>query len=84
MFMHALNSTGAPPPLECFPKTSSSLVTGAWNPTLSCEQDGCDKYEDHTIGAIDPYRTPAQNSFGRTDVQGCCWWGRGEQFLTYV
>jgi len=69
--------TGAPPPLECFPKTSSSLVTGAWNPTLSCEQDGCDKYEDHTIGAIDPYRTAAQNSFGRTDVQGCCWWGRG-------
>ena len=68
---------GAPPPLECFPKTNAQLVTGAWNPSLSCEEDGCDAYEGHIQGEIDPLSTPAANSFGRIDSQGCCWWGRG-------
>jgi hypothetical protein len=60
---------GAPPPLECFPKTSARLVTGAWNPSLSCEEDGCDMYDDHVQGNIDPMSSPAANSFGRIDVQ---------------
>ena len=68
---------GAPPPLECFPKTSVELVTGAWNPSISCEEAGCDAYDGHIQGEIDPLSTPAANSFGRIDVQGCCWWGRG-------
>eukprot|EP00804_Cyclotella_cryptica_P006850 CCRYP_010966-RC/>CCRYP_010966-RC protein AED:0.09 eAED:0.09 QI:59/0.92/0.86/1/0.85/0.8/15/815/1501 len=68
---------GAPPPLQCFPKTSAQLVTGAWNPLLDCEEDGCHFYDGHVQGNIDPYSTPASNSFGRTDVEGCCWWGRG-------
>jgi len=56
--------TGAPPPLECYPRTSSdddsASSTGAW---------------DSTMGGINP--KPSKNTFGREDVQGCCWWGRG-------
>lgn len=62
--------TGAPPPLECFPRTSLKLVTGAWDPTLDCTQEGCDKYYGHVQGSINPNSKPASNSFGRTDVQG--------------
>jgi hypothetical protein len=61
---------GAPPPLQCFPKTSALLETGAWNPLLDCEEDGCGFYDGHVQGNIDPYRKPASNSFGRTDVEG--------------
>lgn len=68
---------GAPPPLECFPKTSAQLVTGAWDSSLSCEDDGCGLYDGHIQGNVDPLSSPAANSFGRIDVQGCCWWGRG-------
>jgi hypothetical protein len=53
---------GAPPPLECYPTTSPARVTGAWNPLLD---------------SIDPNNVPSPNSFGSTDVAGCCWWGRG-------
>jgi hypothetical protein len=68
---------GAPPPLECFPKTTATMVTGAWNPLLSCEETGCDYYQGHTRGDIDPNSIPAKNSFGRSDTEGCCWWGKG-------
>lgn len=61
---------GSPPPLQCFPKTSAQLETGAWNPLLDCEEDGCGFYDGHVQGNIDPYTTPASNSFGRTDVEG--------------
>lgn len=61
---------GAPPPLECHPRTPTEVFTGAWDPSLFSE-DG------QTLGRIDPSSIPSANSFGRKDVEGCCWWGRG-------
>ncbi|KAL7553435.1 hypothetical protein ACHAWF_016718 [Thalassiosira exigua] len=65
---------GAPPPLECFPKTQSPL-TGAWDPSLSCVKDGCSTYDGQTMGNIGTSSIPTANSFGRDNVEGCCWWG---------
>jgi len=67
---------GAPPPLECFPATSDE-GTGAWDSTLSCTADGCSYYDGQVKGNVDPNSIPASNSFGRNNVEGCCWWGRG-------
>ena len=36
----------------------------------------CDVYEGQKAGRYDQSR-PYANSAGRTDVEGCCWWGRG-------
>ena len=68
---------GAPPPLACYPKFSEESGIGAWDPTLSCQDDGCTSYDGQKMGAVDPESIPTKNSFGRTDVEGCCWWGRG-------
>lgn len=67
---------GAPPPLQCFPATNGK-GTGAWDSTLSCTADGCNYYDGQVKGNIDPNSIPASNSFGRKNVEGCCWWGRG-------
>ena len=56
---------GAPPPLECFPKMTNAVessATGAWDPTLSCEEYGCSSYEGQTRGNIDPESVPTKNS----------------------
>lgn len=53
---------GAPPPLECYPSTATERFTGAWDPSLSCEQDGCNTYEGQTMGNIDPDSVPTANS----------------------
>jgi len=71
---------GAPPPLECYPNTMTDeeeRFTGAWDPSLSCAGDGCVAYDGQRLGNVDPASVPTANSFGRNDVQGCCWWGRG-------
>jgi len=70
---------GAPPPLECHPNTMAGeeRLTGAWDPSLSCAGDGCVAYDGQRLGNVDPASVPTANSFGRNDVQGCCWWGRG-------
>ena len=68
---------GSPPPFECFPNPAGLLSTGAWNPFLSCADDGCNYYDGQVRGGIDPTSIPSSNSFGRSDVEGCCWWGRG-------
>jgi len=65
---------GAPPPLFCGPK-SSFPTTGYWNSFASCSGGVCDDYEGQKGGAVVDSATP--NSLGRTDVEGCCWWGRG-------
>ena len=62
--------SGAPPPLECFPKTSAVSVLGAWDPSLSCVDDGCNYYDGQVKGNIDPMSIPTSNSFGREDVEG--------------
>ena len=36
----------------------------------------CDVYEGQTAGRFENDEAVANNS-GRTDVEGCCWWGRG-------
>ena len=53
----------SPPPLKCFSRTADKTVTGYFDP-----------YEGRVInkkGAVIPSKT------GRTDVEGCCYWGRG-------
>ena len=49
---------GAPPPLECFPRT----MTGAWDPSLGCLEDGCNSYDRQRLGNIDPLSIPTANS----------------------
>jgi len=51
----------APPPLSCRPRSVSESYTGYWDGTAGKEM------------SIFPY----ENSFGRTDIEGCCYWGRG-------
>ncbi len=53
---------GAPPPLECYPTTATEMFTGAWDPSLSCEKDGCSSYEGQTMGNIDLESIPTSNS----------------------
>mmetsp|Transcript_2464 Transcript_2464/g.5045 ORF Transcript_2464/g.5045 Transcript_2464/m.5045 type:complete len:183 (-) Transcript_2464:179-727(-) len=36
----------------------------------------CDVYEGQKAGGFDNSE-PVPNGSGRTDVEGCCWWGRG-------
>jgi len=51
----------APPPLTCRPRTMTDSFTGFWDVMTGKES------------AAFPY----ENNFGRTDVEGCCFWGRG-------
>eukprot|EP00985_Skeletonema_marinoi_P023042 scaffold15041_cov206-Skeletonema_marinoi.AAC.1 len=51
----------APPPLSCRPRSVSESYTGYWDVGTGKEM------------VVFPY----ENSFGRTDTEGCCYWGRG-------
>ena len=51
----------APPPRSGAPRSTSEPYTGYWDADAGAE--------------LAPY--PYANSYGRTDVEGCCWWGRG-------
>ena len=56
--------TPFPPPMKCYPRTVEEPYTGYFDP-----RDG---------GSVKVSRTRAvPSSIGRTDVEGCCWWGRG-------
>lgn len=72
---------GAPPPLSCGPK-SKYPTTGYWNPYASCENGVCDVYEGQRGGKL--IQDPTPNMAGRTDVENCCWWGRGAIQLTGI
>jgi hypothetical protein len=72
---------GAPGPLMCGPK-SSIPQTGYWDYAYECNNpwksppETCDVYDEQKAGKAmndEPY----PNAAGRTDVEGCCWWGRG-------
>jgi len=72
---------GAPGPLQCGPK-SLYPQTGHWDYMYACNDiwanppETCDAYEGQTGGkAMNDAAYP--NAAGRTDVEGCCWWGRG-------
>jgi len=71
---------GAPGPMKCGPK-SKYPTTGFWDYSMQCNKPWdsppafCSDYEGQVAGGENP--TTTANSNGRTDVEGCCWWGRG-------
>ena len=73
---------GAPGPLYCQPKTSSQPYSGVWDHLYNCNRphedppEFCDVYEGQNGGRYDN-SFPAGNGASRSDVEGCCWWGRG-------
>lgn len=72
---------GAPGPLFCGPKTEYPF-TGYWDYGYGCNNpwaeppEYCEDYEGQKAGRYDNSE-PIANVAGRTDVEGCCWWGRG-------
>lgn len=72
---------GAPGPLKCGPK-SLYPTTGYWDYSYECNKpwanppENCTDYPDQKAGReVSTEAVPNRN--GRTDVEGCCWWGRG-------
>src|SRR6056300_466316 len=52
------------PPMQCYPRTVNEPYTGYFDP-----REG---------GSVIISKSRAvPNSNGRTDIEGCCWWGRG-------
>jgi len=72
---------GAPAPLYCGPKTDYPF-TGFWDHAAECNKpwanppEYCSEYDGQIAGAFNN-NSPIPNSSGRTDVEGCCFWGRG-------
>jgi predicted chitinase len=72
---------GAPGPLFCGPKSEYEF-TGFWDYGYGCNNpwadppEYCEDYEGQKAGRYDNSE-PVANLAGRTDVEGCCWWGRG-------
>lgn len=72
---------GAPGPLFCGPK-SKYPFTGFWDYTYECDfpwkdpPEYCGDYPGQKGGRYDNSE-PVLNRGNRTDVEGCCWWGRG-------
>jgi len=73
---------GAPPPFFCEPKKNKDDFTGKWNHGFMCNVGWldpplkCEEYEGQKAGGYVNDK-PVANRAGRTDVEGCCWWGRG-------
>ena len=73
---------GAPAPLYCGPKTDEQPHSGFWDYGYECNKgwanppETCDVYEGQKAGQFDQSR-PYASTGDRTDVEGCCWWGRG-------
>jgi hypothetical protein len=76
-----LSRYGAPGPLFCGPKAKYPF-TGFWDYSKECNKpwanppEYCDVYEGQKAGGFDNSMA-VPNSMGRTDVEGCCFWGRG-------
>lgn len=72
---------GAPAPLYCEPKGERGF-TGYWNHLAECNRPWanppqyCTEYDGQKAGAFN-HNAPVPNASGRTDVEGCCFWGRG-------
>lgn len=75
------NWYGAPAPLYCGP-ASLYPTTGYWDYAFECSQpntnppQSCTVYEGQKAGR-EMTDVVTANRAGRTDVEGCCWWGRG-------
>lgn len=76
-----LTGYGAPGPLFCGPK-SKYPFTGYWDYGYMCDlpwknpPQFCEDYPGQKGGqAVND--EPVPNGGNRTDVEGCCWWGRG-------
>ncbi|KAL7526856.1 hypothetical protein ACHAXR_001684, partial [Thalassiosira sp. AJA248-18] len=73
---------GAPGPMFCGPKTDEQPFSGFWDYRYECNKswanppEYCDDYDGQKAGRYDQSAAYA-NTAGRTDVEGCCWWGRG-------
>jgi len=73
---------GAPPPFFCEPKKNKNDFTGKWDHGFMCNVGWvdppikCEEYEGQKAGGYVNDK-PVANRAGRTDVEGCCWWGRG-------
>jgi len=72
---------GAPAPMKCGPK-SVYPFTGYWDHLYECNKswldppEVCTDYEGQ-LGGGENNEAAFASSIGRTDVEGCCWWGRG-------
>ena len=72
---------GAPGPFFCGP-TSTYPTTGYWDYTYMCDYSWedppryCTDYVGQKGGRYDNSEV-VMNRNNRTDVMGCCWWGRG-------
>jgi hypothetical protein len=53
--------TRAPPPFTCRAGSGDGYYSGYWD----------------TSSGTEITNTPYSSTTGRTDVEGCCWWGRG-------
>ena len=68
-------------PLFCGPK-SKYPFTGYWDYGFQCDfpwkdpPEYCPDYPGQKGGRYDNSE-PVENRNNRTDVEGCCWWGRG-------
>ena len=51
----------APPPFTCGPGSGEGYYSGYWDTSTGSQISD----------------TPYSSTSGRTDVEGCCWWGRG-------
>ncbi len=73
---------GAPGPLYCGPTSDDRPFTGYWDAGYMCDHSWedppryCEDYEGQR-GGREVADEPAANRRNRTDVEGCCWWGRG-------
>ena len=77
------NWFGAPGPLFCGPKTLYPTV-GHWDYSYTCDlpwedpPEYCTDYPGQKGGRpVNDIEGGVENANGRTDVEGCCWWGRG-------
>eukprot|EP00578_Thalassiosira_sp_NH16_P013194 CAMPEP_0181125170 /NCGR_PEP_ID=MMETSP1071-20121207/26891_1 /TAXON_ID=35127 /ORGANISM="Thalassiosira sp., Strain NH16" /LENGTH=815 /DNA_ID=CAMNT_0023210563 /DNA_START=54 /DNA_END=2498 /DNA_ORIENTATION=- len=72
---------GAPPGLFCAPRADYPWV-GIWDYNYWCNNpwgnppEVCSDYDGQKAGRFDNSVSVASRG-GRTDVEGCCWWGRG-------
>merc|ERR1712085_132426 len=66
----------------CGPNTDERPFTGFWNYNYECNKgwanppESCDVYEGQKAGRFDT-SSAYESTGGRTDVEGCRWWGRG-------
>jgi len=82
------NWWGAPAPFKCGPKSVYPSM-GYWDYLFECDTPWTDPPgmctdSEGQQGGRENNDAPHPNANGRTDVEGCCWWGRGVIQTTFV